>query len=133
MARFTKRGAIGLGVYPHLIIRDGKGAEAVAFYQQAFAADEIMRDGEDDSGFVRHSRLLINGCVLMLSDDFQKSSPAPTGVTLHLQVDDAVTWFERATAAGAVVRTPLIDMVRGDRFGQLSDPFGYCWSIQQAM
>lgn len=50
-------------------------------------------------------------------------------VTIHLQVDDADTWFDRAVNAGATVTTPLDDMFWGDRYGRLVDPCGHYWSI----
>jgi PhnB protein len=50
-------------------------------------------------------------------------------VTLHLQVEDADAAFNQAVAAGAVVAMPLDDMFWGDRYGQVTDPFGHRWSI----
>ena len=57
----------------------------------------------------------------------------PGGITLHLQVDDAEAWFARAVAAGASVRMALADMFWGDRYGQITDPFGFHWSIAQTI
>jgi PhnB protein len=73
----------------------------------------------------------------MLSDDFPDfnngvAAPDPAGVMIHLEVDDADVWFERAVAAGASVRMPLADQFWGDRYGQLDDPFGHRWSIGSA-
>ena len=53
----------------------------------------------------------------------------PAGTVLHLQVDDADEWWNRALDAGCEVRFPLDDQFWGDRYGQLRDPFGYSWSI----
>ena len=53
----------------------------------------------------------------------------PAGTVLHLQVDDADAWFDRAVAAGASARMPLQDMFWGDRYGNVGDPFGHVWSI----
>ncbi|WP_235657200.1 VOC family protein [Fischerella thermalis] len=50
-------------------------------------------------------------------------------MTIHLQVDDADTWFNRAISAGATEIMPLDDMFWGDRYGRLIDPFGHYWSI----
>ena len=35
----------------------------------------------------------------------------------------------KALAAGAQVKMPLADQFWGDRYGQLTDPFGFTWSI----
>jgi PhnB protein len=51
------------------------------------------------------------------------------GFTIHLQVDDADAWWERAVAAGCDVRMPLEDQFWGDRYGSLRDPFDVDWSI----
>lgn len=122
------------GLTPHLVIRDGRGADAIAFYVAAFGAHEAMRMPADDGKRLMHAHLRINHGSLMLADDFPDyrggvPAGAPAGITLHLQVDDADAWFARAVAAGAEVRMPLADMFWGDRYGQLADPFGHVWSI----
>lgn len=123
------------GLTPHLTIRDRRAAEAIDFYKAAFDAREQTRmpHGEADPRLM-HAYLIVNGAPLMLMDDFPEHRggtpyPAPASVMLHLQVDDADTWFDRAVAAGAIVRMPLADMFWGDRYGHLSDPFGHTWSI----
>jgi PhnB protein len=50
-------------------------------------------------------------------------------VTLHITVDDADAWWDRALANGATVEMPLADQFWGDRYGRLQDPFGHSWSI----
>ena len=124
------------GVTAHLTIRDGRAADAIDFYKTAFVAEEQVRMLADDGRRLMHAHLHINGGSLMLNDDFPEyrgdadvGSEAPSGLTLHLQVDDADTWFARATAAGATITMPLQDMFWGDRYGQVTDPFGYHSSI----
>ena len=122
------------GVMPHLTIRDGNAAEAIDFYARAFGASESGRHLGDDGKRIMHAHLTINGGPLMLNDDFPDmhggggASP-PSGCTLHLQVDDADAWWDRAIDAGAIVRFPLGDQFWGDRYGQVDDPFGFTWSI----
>lgn len=121
------------GVTPHLTINDGRAGEACDFYVAAFGATERMRMPADDGKRLMHAHLVVNGASLMLADDFPeysgRPSGAPAGVTLHLQVDDADAWFDRAVKAGAEVRMPLDDQFWGDRYGQVVDPFGHVWSI----
>jgi PhnB protein len=53
----------------------------------------------------------------------------PRGVTLHLQVDNAAKWFDRAVSAGATVVMPPGTMFWGDRCAQALDPFGHRWTV----
>jgi uncharacterized glyoxalase superfamily protein PhnB len=61
----------------------------------------------------------------MLGPNALKGTP----VTLHLYVDDVDASFERAVAAGATATMPPADMFWGDRYGQVTDPFGHRWSL----
>ncbi|MBC7987681.1 MAG: VOC family protein [Sphingomonadaceae bacterium] len=121
------------GVTPHLTIGDKRAGEAIDFYKRAFGAEEAMpAHMADDGERIMHAHLRINGGSVMLNDDFPEyggAAGAPAAVTLHLQVDDADRWFERATGAGAEVSMPIDDMFWGDRYGQVKDPFGHSWSI----
>jgi PhnB protein len=124
------------GVTPHITIHGGRAAEAIAFYERAFGAREEMRVMADDGQRIMHAHLLLNGGSLMLHDEFPEydgsadtGASAPSGIVLHLQVDDADASWERALMAGAEVRLPMADQFWGDRYGQVADPFGYCWSI----
>jgi PhnB protein len=120
------------GVTPYLSVVGGKAA--VDFYKRAFLAEEIFRNTADDGEWIMHSRLIINGDWVMLSDHFSEMAGGaaftpPASVTLHLQVDDADVWWNRAIEAGATIRFPLADQFWGDRYGQVVDPFGHSWSI----
>lgn len=122
------------GVTAHLTIGEGKATDAIAFYEKAFGASQAMPPHlADDGKRVMHAHLQINGGSVMLNDDFPEYTggpvSVPAAVTLHLQVDDADAWFNRATEAGATVRMPLADQFWGDRYGQVDDPFGHRWSI----
>ena len=121
------------GVIPYLTIPTRGGQAAVEFYRAAFGAEELFRNLADDGERLMHSRLVINGGLLMISDEFPEyghaSDVVPTGVALHLQVDDADEWWNRALTSGAVPVMPLADQFWGDRYGQLMDPFGHTWSI----
>jgi PhnB protein len=123
-----------IGLTPYLTIRGGAGEAAVAFYAAAFGASELFRNLADDGKRLLHARVMINGALLFLSDEFPEfrggaQVPPPAGVTLHLQVDDADAWISRAVSAGAEITMPVADMFWGDRYGQIRDPFGHGWSI----
>ncbi|HEX2812462.1 MAG TPA: VOC family protein [Sphingopyxis sp.] len=121
------------GLTPHLAIPDKRGAEAIDFYGKAFGATEQARMLADDGVRLMHAHLIVNGASLMMHDDFPEYTGGamvpPSGVTLHLQVDDTDAWYNRAIAAGATPRMPPEDMFWGDRYAQVTDPFGHTWSI----
>lgn len=121
------------GVTPFLTIRAGRGQEALTFYAAAFDAQVVERNLTDDGTRLMQAGIRINNGWIMLSDEFPEwrgfAEPAPEGVTLHLQVDDADRWIDRAAAAGATVTMPAADQFWGDRYGQVTDPFGHRWSI----
>lgn len=121
------------GLTPHLAIADRRGAEAIDFYAKAFGATEQARMLADDGVRLMHAHLIVNGASLMMHDDFPEytggAMAPPSGVTLHLQVDDTDGWYNRAVAAGATSRMPPEDMFWGDRYAQITDPFGHTWSI----
>lgn len=121
------------GVTPHLTIPSRGGQAAIEFYTRAFGATEIRRMLAEDGERLMHAHLTINGASVMLNDEFPEYSGeqdvTPRGVTIHLQVDDADEWWNRALLAGGVPLFPLADQFWGDRYGQLRDPFGHSWSI----
>jgi PhnB protein len=121
---------------PHLFVSNA--AAAIDFYKQAFGAEELARHAAPDGKRLMHAALLVNGSTLMLCDDFPEyrggkgSTPEAIGgspVILHLQVKDADAAFNQAVAAGAKVAMPIADQFWGDRYGQITDPFGHTWSI----
>jgi len=120
-------------VTAHLAVHGA--AQAIDFYKKAFGAREIVRTLGPDGRLIMHAQIAIGDSMVLLHDEFPESggqSPRTLGgsaVTLHLYVDDADAWFERAVKAGATVEMPLQDMFWGDRYGQLVDPFGHNWSI----
>ncbi len=121
------------GVAPYLTIPSRGGQAAVEFYRAAFGAEELFRTLAEDGERLMHARLVINGGTVRISDEFpeygHEADIKPQGVTLHLQVDDADEWWNRAILAGSVPVMPLADQFWGDRYGRLMDPFGHCWSI----
>lgn len=121
------------GVAPHLTIPSRGGQAAIEFYVRAFGAEELIRHLAEDGERLMHAHLRINGGSVLLNDEFPEyggeQDVVPKGVTVHLQVDDADEWWNRAMLAGAVPVFPLDDQFWGDRYGQLKDPFGHSWSI----
>ena len=119
-------------VTPHLVCAGA--AEAIAFYERAFGAEEIMRL-PGPGGLLAHAAVRIGDSTVMLMDEFpdwDAIGPATMGgtpVTLHLSVPDVDRAFERAVEAGAKARMAPADMFWGDRYGVVEDPFGHRWSL----
>ena len=126
-------GQATIGIVPHLTIPSRGGQAAIEFYTRAFGAVEERRMLAEDGERLMHAHLTINGAAVMLNDEFPEMNGeqdiAPRGVTIHLQVDDADEWWNRAILAGGAPLYPLADQFWGDRYGQLKDPFGHTWSI----
>ena len=123
-----------MSITPHICVR---GAErAAAFYRDAFGAEEISRVPTPD-GRLMSLRLRMDDGDVHLADEFPElgvlapPSIGGTAVVLSLDVADAEAVFARAIAAGAEVRQPLQDAFWGDRHGQLEDPFGHRWNVDQ--
>jgi len=118
-------------ITPHLIC-DGAAA-AMSFYETAFGAVEI--DRMPGMGKIMHATMRIGDSVFMLCDEFpEHGSSGPlalqgTPVVMHLYVPDADAVYARALAAGATSVMPPTDMFWGDRYGQVTDPFGHRWAI----
>jgi PhnB protein len=119
-------------VTPYLIF--GGAAEAIAFYQKALGASEVMRmDGP--GGKIHHAEINIGGSRVMLADEhpeIQALSPKTIGgspVSMHVYVEDVDAAVERAVKAGATLIRPVADQFYGDRVGGIEDPFGYRWFI----
>jgi uncharacterized glyoxalase superfamily protein PhnB len=119
-------------VTPALTVRGG--SDAIAFYVKAFGAKELSRAPGPD-GKVMHAELKFGDSMVMLADEFpEMGSRSPlsvggTSTTIMLYVRDVDTAFRRAVEAGAKVTMPLADQFWGDRYGQLTDPFGHNWAM----
>lgn len=119
-------------VTPYLILR-GAG-DAIAFYEKAFGAEEVMRIG-GPGGRIGHAEIKIGDSRLMLADEYPEIgalSPKTVGgspVSIHLYVEDVDAAVERAVAVGAKLVRPVADQFYGDRTGGIEDPFGYRWFI----
>jgi len=120
---------------PHLVC--DPCAAALAFYQQAFGAEETCRMPAPD-GRIMHAAIRIGKSVVFLADDFPEycggkaQSPKAlhgTPVTIHRFVENCDAAIQRAVAAGATVLMPAQDMFWGDRYGVVTDPFGHNWSF----
>jgi PhnB protein len=118
-------------VTPCLIVDNA--ADAIAFYRNAFDAQEAMR--LEHAGRILHAEIRLGDSTIMLGEttpDGMYRSPTSLGgtpVTLMVYVADADAIFNQALAAGARAIQPMTDHFYGDRMGKLADPFGHIWNI----
>jgi PhnB protein len=128
--------ATPIGIVPHLVVNDA--AAAIEYYKKAFGAEEVMRMPADDGKRLMHAQLTIGPSTVYLCDDFpeycggKSRSPRSLGgtpITIHQSVTDCDAAIDRAAAAGGTVTMPAADMFWGDRYGQVTDPFGHVWSF----
>jgi len=118
-------------ITPHLVVNGVP--EAIAWYERALGAHELLRNPGPDSEKIMHAELLLGDSRFFVVDEFPGAkSPTSLGgtpVSLHLYVEDVDALFQRAVDAGAQVILPVSDQFWGDRYGMLRDPFGHRWSI----
>jgi PhnB protein len=109
--------------------------KAIEFYKKAFGAEVngiFTLPGTDK---VVHSSISIGGTAIYLSDSNPEtgmSSPIESGecpMAIIIYTENPDKLFEQAVAAGCVISMPLADMFWGERIGNLTDPYGYVWSI----
>ena len=119
-------------VTPHLVITGA--AKALDWYKKAFGATEIARKPGPD-GRLMHAEMKIGDSRIMLADSFPEygsKSPLDLGsspVVITLYVEDCDKVWKQAVAVGAKETFPLTDQFWGDRYGQLTDPFGHVWGV----
>jgi PhnB protein len=114
-------------ITPHIVVSDASAA--AAWYKQVLGAEERSRI-EVPGGKLMQVELWFGDSAVMLADEFPELgvlSPLSIGGTatvLHLDTNDVDEIWSRAVDAGAEVRQPLHNAFWGERYGQITDPFG---------
>ena len=115
-----------------------EATKALAFYKQAFGAEECFRMPSPDGG-VAHAEFTIGNTIIYISDEYEDyhAFAMPEGVTasclFSIQVDDCEAAYLRAVQAGAASLSAPVDQFWGKRTAVLRDPFGYRWSLSQTI
>ena len=118
---------------PSLTVSDAN--KAIDFYKKAFGAQEIMRMPSPDGKHLWHGHIKIGDSHLFMADEAASmgiKSPLALGgtpVALQLNVENCDEVFNRAVAAGAKADMQPTDMFWGDRYGAVTDPFGFRWAL----
>lgn len=121
-------------VVPVFTFKDSK--QAIEFYQKAFDADVMNIFSWPNNQGIMHAALRIGNTIIMMSDEnlgSESSRSAETigasPVSFYIYVPDVDAAFKKAVAAGGTESMPVMDMFWGDRAGQITDPFGYSWTL----
>src|SRR5260370_31114132 len=125
---------------PHLIVNAGMAA--LRLYKEVFGAEEGQNMMAHDGKRLMHGELMLDGHKFFVSDEFRPEEGGAcktpqtlggTSVRITLQTDDPDSVVELAVARGAKVIMPVQDMFWGARYGQILDPFGHNWGINQQL
>lgn len=120
-------------ITPSLVVSDA--AKAIEFYKQALGAEVLDVHTTPDGSKVVHSELKIGNSIIFVNDEFPEmgacapTAAAPPSVTFNLYVENADASFAQAVDAGATSVMPVAEMFWGDRWGVVTDPYGYKWSL----
>ena len=113
-------------------------AQYADFLKRAFNGVEMHRS-PGPGGKLMHATVRIGDSNIMFADDFSKEFGTPPPVkgnfpfVINLYVDDANAVWAQALEAGCTVKFPIGDQFWGDRYGQVTDPFGFVWAIAQTI
>jgi PhnB protein len=119
---------------PELYIRSG--VMDISFYEKAFGAVELRRFTNDD-GSIHVAELSIDGALFHIHEESIKSNLLDPGkikgttVLIGLFVPDVDKVIEKAVEAGASITSPTQSYDYGYRQGEIKDPFGHLWMIEQ--
>jgi len=123
--------AHGAAITPVLSV--SSATEAIAFYREAFGAEEIHRNTYPDGKMV--VEMAVQGARFRVADEAAASSNLSpkalggTSVRLNLLVGDPDGLAARAVASGATQVAPMADQAYGLRQGRFADPYGHHWLI----
>jgi PhnB protein len=118
---------------PGLIVKNA--TEAIEFYKKALGAEERNRLTGPDGKSIMHAELKIGDAIFFLTEENPqmkaKSAQSLGGspITLNVYVPDVDTAFRKAIDSGGKQSMPVADQFWGDRYGSLTDPFGYSWGL----
>jgi PhnB protein len=119
-------------VVPHIYVEGA--AEAIAFYERAFGAEELFRvTGKD--GRMIHGEFAVRGAAVMIGDPTDTrlyGEPRRLGACtagLHIFTDDNEALMRRAVAAGCEAVQPVTPMFYGATSASVRDPFGHVWVL----
>jgi uncharacterized glyoxalase superfamily protein PhnB len=106
-------------------------SDAIAFYQKAFGAEEVMRAPDPSGKKIWHAEIRLGDSRVFVNDAFPDMGGGANKTRLWVYSENVDALYKRATDAGAKVKMPLADMFWGDRLGAVVDPWGNEWTLAQ--
>lgn len=126
---------------PYLMFKEGKAAEALAFYQGIMGGKvEIMKFGEmpghteHNKDMVMHGSLENGDLTLFASDGMKDEDVKPGNINVALNGDDEeklTAYYEKLCEGGTVVEQ-LRKAPWGDSFGMVIDKYQIFWMVNIA-
>src|ERR1051325_3593162 len=113
---------------PHLIVNDGMAS--LKFYKEVFGAEEGHNMMAPDGKRLMHGEMVLDGHKFFVSDEFR---PEEGGSCKTPQTLGGTSVRVTLMTDGAKVIMPVQDMFWGARYGQILDPFGHNWGINQQL
>lgn len=119
---------------PHLSIPNG--ITDISFYERAFGAVELRRFANEDDT-IHVAEFIIDGALFHIHEEKPTAgelSPARakgTTALVGLFVQDVDAVMQRAAGAGGEIVSPAQSYDYGYRQGEIKDPFGHVWLIEQ--
>jgi PhnB protein len=130
-----------MAFHPYLFFA-GTCREAFTRYHEIFGGDLTLLTGADApegeapptdmADLIMHAALMVDGNLLMASDDPTTDQPGPVqGMQVNVNLPDAAEASRvfDALADGGEVRQPLIETFFSPAFGMCVDRFGTPWMI----
>ena len=120
-------------VIPYLICKDA--ARALDYYEKALGAEVVEKMEDPNSGKVAHAELKVEGCHIMLADEYPEmdfvgpETLGGAGVSLMVYVQDVDARYAQVMNVGGEELRPLQDQFYGDRTATFKDPFGHMWTL----
>lgn len=117
-------------VTPQIVV---KGVDAaVEFYTKNLGATKVLAIPGAD-GKAIHAEVKIGDSILMIDEESaEMKSPLTLGgspASLIIYAPDVDGTIKTLEAAGAKVKMPAEDQFWGDRWGEVTDPFGHSWMV----
>ena len=115
-------------IVPYLLYKDCEAA--LDWLERAFGFEEELRYTGAE-GYVNHAEMRLGDALIFMGNPGEGyRNPKEIGhetVGLYVYVDDVDAHFERARAAGAVIREEPADQEYGERRYSARDPEGHLW------
>jgi len=120
-------------IIPHMVVTNGQ--EALDWYRDVLGA-VITHVMPGPDGKIMHSGIVLGDTTIFLTDAVYPGSKLQspealngTSFSFYANVDDVDGTYAKALAAGASSIMAPMDAFWGDRWANITDPFGHNWQL----